>query len=688
MLDVSTGSPDRARRGVLSGTTIFVSAFLLFALEPLIAKRILPWFGGSAAVWSTCLVFFQTALLLGYLYASLVTRYLSRQMQAVVHIGLLAVSLALLPIGPTERWKPSPAADPLWHILAMLTGTIGLPFIVLSATSPLLQAWLARDGHQMPYRFFAISNFASLAALLAYPLLVEPAWDAPLQSHAWSVVYVLFAALCGFVAWVSRGGALRLVTPVVEEFDVVHVTAIQKAYWFALSACGSMLLLSVTNHIDENIAPVPLLWVLPLALYLLSFVLGFGSARFYVRSLWLRMLAFALGILGYAIYNIDAMEAIQVSLPIFLIGLFICCTFCQGELYRLRPQASGLTGFYLMIAFGGAAGAIFVGIVAPHIFAGIYELPFALCITAGMALLLTWNSGQWAARLLWAGVLGCMIAAFVANVQGYREDSLSLRRSFYGSLRVVQSPHVGLDQTRTLFHGTIQHGAEYLARERQRLPIKYYGAETGIGIALREFFTGPKRVGIIGLGTGTIAAYGKPGDTFRFYEINRQVIEIAESLFFYTRESPAHVEIVEGDARLALEQDTTPPFDVLALDAFSGDAIPLHLLTREAMALYVRHLKPDGVMVFHVSNNYLTLAPVVAQLAEEIGYRAVDVKSHENPEELLLPTEWMLVSKNAAVFDNETVKVHAQPIPSRGGLRPWTDSFNNLAQIVRWPQLR
>jgi SAM-dependent methyltransferase/MFS family permease len=678
-------APNSGRRGALSGVTIFASAFLLFALEPLVAKRILPWFGGSAAVWSMCLVFFQTALLVGYLYALLVTRYLNRRTQALLHIALLAASLALLPIGPTERWKPGPSVDPSWQILAMLTATIGLPFVVLSATSPLLQAWLARDGHKMPYRFFAISNFASLAALLAYPLLVEPHWDAPLQSRSWSLVYVLFAVLCALVAWLSR--RTNRSVQAAREVDEPRVTTLQKAYWFGLSACGSMLLLSVTNHIDENVAPVPLLWVLPLALYLLSFVLGFGSQRFYVRSLWLRLLAFALGILGYAIYNINAMEAIQVSLPIFLIGLFVCCTFCQGELYRLRPGASGLTGFYLMIAFGGAAGAIFVGIIAPHIFAGIYELPVALCITAGMALLLTWNSGQWAARLLWAGVLGCMISACAANVRGYRENALSLRRSFYGSLRVVQSPRAGPEQTRTLFHGTIQHGAEYLARDRQRLPIKYYGAETGIGIALREFFPGPKRVGIIGLGTGTIAAYGKPGDTFRFYEINRQVIDMAESLFFYTRESTARVEIVEGDARLSLEQDTTPPFDVLALDAFSGDAIPMHLLTREAMALYVRHLKPDGVMVFHVSNNYLNLAPVVAQLANEIGYRAVDVKTHENPEELLLPTEWMLVSKNPAVFENETVKVHAQPIASRAGLRPWTDSFNNLAQIVQWPQL-
>jgi len=682
---------DRGGRGALSGFTIFVSAFLLFALEPLIAKRILPWFGGSAAVWSTCLVFFQSALLLGYLYARLVTSCLGRQAQTVLHVALLAGSLALLPIGPTERWKPGPASDPSWQILAMLTVTIGLPFLLLSATSPLLQAWLARDGHPAPYRFFALSNFASLAALLAYPLLVEPAWDAPLQSRSWSAVYALFAVLCGWVAWRSRQPARSTPAQVMEtaeRIDESPATAVQKAYWFALSACGSMLLLSVTNHIDENVAPVPLLWVLPLAIYLLSFVLGFGAQRFYSRPLWLRFLAFGLGMLGYAIYNIDSVEAIQVSLPIFLIGLFVCCTFCQGELYRLRPQTSGLTGFYLMIAFGGAMGAVFVGLIAPRIFSGIYELPFALCITAVLALLLTWNSGAWTSRLLWVGVLACMVAACVANVRAYRENALSLRRSFYGSLRVVQSPRAGPEQTRTLFHGTIQHGAEYLAAKRQRLPITYYGSESGIGILLREFFPAPKRVAIVGLGTGTIAAYGKAGDTFRFYEINQQVIDIAGSLFFYTRETPARVETVEGDARLSLEQDTTLPFDVIALDAFSGDAIPLHLLTREAMVLYLRHLKPDGVMAFHVSNNYLNLAPVIAQLADEIGYKAIDVKNHENGEDLVLAAEWVLVTRNPAVPANETIRVHAQPIASRAGLRPWTDSFNNLVQIVKWPQLR
>jgi SAM-dependent methyltransferase len=439
---------------------------------------------------------------------------------------------------------------------------------------------------------------------------------------------------------------------------------------------------------DENVASVPLLWVLPLAIYLVSFVLSFGAAGFYRRPLWLRLLAFALGMLGYAISNINAVRPIQLSLPVFLLGLLVCCVFCHAELNQQRPRTSSLTDFYVMVALGGAAGAVFVGLIAPIIFSGIYELPLALCLTAALALVLTWNSGGWAARTLWAGATGCMVAVFVANVHAFREDSLTLRRSFYGSLRVVQSPRVGPEQSRTLFHGTTQHGAEFLWPERQRRPTTYYGPDSGIGIVLREGFIAPKRVGIVGLGAGTIAAYGQAGDTFRFFEINHQVIEIAQSLFFYTRETAARVEIVEGDARLSLDRDTTPPFDVLALDAFSGDAIPVHLLTREAVELYVRHLKPDGVLAFHVSNNYLDLAPIVQQLAQEIGWPAVQVANRADRDELILPADWVLVTKNSSILENPAVRVHTQAIVPRVRLRPWTDSFNNLLQVLKWPRVQ
>ncbi len=666
------------------GAAIFLGAFLLFSLEPLIAKQILPWFGGSAAVWAVCLVFYQFALLLGYWYARATTRRLPPLRQSVLHTLLLLASLSLLPIGPSARWKPAPSQDPSWLILGMLTATIGLPFVVLSATSPLLQDWLARGGHRTPYTFFALSNFASLAALIAYPLAIEPALDISAQSRWWSAVYLVFVIICVIAGWQNRATPSSSAPP----NETSRVSGFQKWIWFALAACGSMLLLSITNHIDENIAAVPLLWVLPLAVYLLSFVVAFGAVRFYRRSLWLRLLAFSLGILGYAIYNIDEVQALQVSIPVFLAGLFVCCLFCHAELYRLRPHISDLTGFYLIVAAGGAAGAVFVGLIAPRVFSGIYELPLALFLTAALALLLTWSERAWSIRLLWIAVSVAMCAVFAANVIAYHQDALTLRRSFYGSLRVIQSRHAGPEQTRTLFHGTIEHGAQFLLPPRRFRPTTYYGPDSGVGILLRECFPPGKRVGVVGLGVGTVAAYGQSGDVFRFYEINRQITEIAESLFYYLRETQAAVQIVEGDARLSLEQDRSSPFDVLALDAFSGDAIPVHLLTKEAVSLYRRHLQTGGVMAFHVSNNYLNLSLVVAQLAQSAGYQSMLIHNSGNDDELILPSDWILVTNNKAVLANVALRLHSRPVAAQAGLRLWTDSYNNLLQILKTPQLR
>jgi SAM-dependent methyltransferase len=681
LLKNSSGSKNFSR-ALLFGTTIFISAFLLFAVEPLIAKRILPWFGGSSAVWSTCLVFFQCALLAGYWYAQLLTRYSPARLPRIVHIAVLLAALAVLPIGPSERWRPGPDEHPFRTILILLTATIGLPFLALSATTPLLQDWLARAGDKAPYRLFALSNLASLAALVGYPLLVEPNFDTTAQARWWSMGYALFALLCATTAWQSRPRPARASEP--AEFHWIN--PFRKISWFALAACGSMLLLSITNHITQNVAAVPLLWVVPLAVYLLTFILAFAARQTYNRALWLRLLAFALAVLAYAIFNINAVDPIQISLPIFILGLFACCMFCHGELNRLRPEAYGLTNFYLIIALGSASGAIFVGLVAPQIFEGIYELPLTLVLTAGLASLLTWRDGAWPLRALWVVVAGAMVLVFAANVKAYREHALSLRRSFYGSLRVVQSPHAGLEQNRTLFHGTIEHGAQFLWPPMRSQPTTYYGTDSGVGIVLRDCFRSPKRVAVVGLGVATLAAYGKPGDTFRFYEINPQVVDLATSLFFYLRETHADVKIVEGDARLSLEREAAPRFDVFALDAFSGDAIPVHLLTREAMALYRKHLNPEGVLAFHVSNNYLDLAPVVRQLAEEAGYQAVLVKSGRNDQELILAADWVLVTNNRTVLDNPVIKLHSVPIDSRAGLRPWTDNYNNLLQILKTPE--
>src|SRR5580704_2298429 len=601
----------RAARLLLYGPTIFLSAFLLFLIQPIFAKLILPWFGGSSAVWTTCLVFFQTALLAGYLYAHLLTRRLTARKQPWVHSTLLALALLLLPVLPGERWKPTGAGDPVWQILAMLTAVLGLPYFLLSATSPLLQKWLARDGSQ-PYRLFALSNVGALLALAAYPLWIEPRIATRAQDVGWSAGFAAFAVLCGLSAWLSRPRA-----DVWIETETTSAEPRSSVPWLLLAAAGSMLLVSTTNKLTQNVAAVPFSWILPLGVYLLSFIICFESPRWYQRGLFLRLLAVALGSLAYALYDIQVSEAIPVAIPLFTIGLFIACMFCHGELSRMKPGTSHLTSFYLMIALGGALGAIFTGLIAPHLFAGIYEFPLSLFFVALLALKMNWQGG-WAQRLLWAAVSVAMMVALVEEARGYHKDALVMTRSFYGSLRVVESIRGG-GETRTLYHGIVQHGAQYLKPAKRTDPTTYFGPESGAGLVLRFCCEGPKSVGIIGLGVGTLAAYGKPGDAFQFYEINPQVVELAKSYFTFLSDSKAAITIVTGDARLSLERENGPLYDVFIADAFSGDAIPVHLLTTEAFDLYLRHLKPSGILAVHVSNQYLDLVPVVGQLAAAHG---------------------------------------------------------------------
>lgn len=567
----------------------------------------------------------------------------------------------------------------------MLLVTIGFPFVVLSSTSPLLQAWAVRAGGQVPYRLFALSNLASLCALLAYPFAVEPALSIRVQMLVWSALYAVFALLVTMAAFLS-GRVNPEQTPQTSAPARRHILLTDRLTWFALSACGSILLLAITNHITANVAAVPLLWVLPLAVYLLTFIAAFGSKKPLNRAVWLRLLAVALGILAYAIYDVNAIEAVQVSIPIFLAGLYICAYYCHAELYARRPEAGDLTAFYLLVAAGGAAGAILIGLLAPMIFRGVYELPAALACTALLATLLIWQSGGWPLRALWLGVSGCMAATIASNVHAYGENTLALRRSFYGSLRVVQTSHAGPEQVRTLFHGTIEHGAQYIQLPRRLRPGTYYGPQSGIGILLREYPKSPKRVGIVGLGTGTVAAFGKPGDRYRFFEINRQVTGIAQSLFTYLRESKAKVDVVEGDGRLALDQVRGEPFDVLVLDAFSGDAIPVHLLTREAMRIYRRHLATDGVIIIHVSNDFLDLPPVVERLGAAEGLTSILVRSHDDIGEGLLASDWMLLTQNRDVLQNPGIRANAAAVTPLPGLPVWTDDYNNLLQILKTPQ--
>ena len=668
---------------LLFAATIFLGAFLLFLVEPLIAKLILPWFGGSAAVWATCLVFFQTALLLGYLYADAAIRHLTSRRQSALHLGLLLVSLLWLPIAPQMFWRSHVQVDPAWRILGLLTFSMGLPFVLLSATSPLLQTWYARRAFgRSPYHLFALSNLASLLALLSFPFLIEPHLSSRHQAALWSAAYGLFVACCALSAWISRN-----YTPIARavpesSYEESPPTFTAKFLWLSLSACGSMMLLAVTNHLSENVAPVPLLWVVPLALYLLSFALVFAKRKLYSRWFVARLLAVALGAAGYAIYDSSITHAIQISVPLFCCALFVVCVFCHGELAQRKPSVRYLTSFYLTIALGGALGAVCVGLLAPHILSGIFELPIVLLLAALLATVVLWREG-WSARLFWACVTVSMSAVLVSNVRTMRESTVAMMRNFYGALR-IQEFKIGLKQPyRSLVHGTIEHGAQYLSFPENRNPTTYYGRRSGVGLALRFCCDGPKRVGVIGLGTGTLAAYGKPGDSFRFYEINPQVIRVANGWFTFLKQSPAKTEIILGDARLSLESEPSQQFDVLAVDAFSGDSIPVHLLTKEAFAVYFRHLKPGGILAVHTSNTYLKLAPVVKLLAEDADYATRLISSDEETSMMVSPADWVLVTRNQEFLNKPETFAGSENITVPPHLRLWTDDYNNLFEILR-----
>ena len=538
---------------LLFAATIFLGAFLLFLIEPLFAKLILPWFGGSAAVWATCLVFFQSALLLGYFYADVTARHISPKQQSLLHLGLLLASLLWLPIAPQIFWRTHLNIDPAWRILALLTFSIGLPFVLLSATGTLIQTWYARRASgRSPYRLFALSNIASLLGLLAFPFLIEPRLSSRRQATLWSAGYLLFVVCCARSAWLSRAQVADAKAADALREDAAPPTFSITLLWLGLSACGSMMLLAVTNHLTENVAPVPLLWVIPLALYLLSFSIVFAKHKFYPRWLLARFLAVALGAAGYAIYDSSLTHAIQISVPLFCCSLFVVCLFCHGELVRTKPSLSYLTSFYLTIALGGALGAVCVGLLAPHILSGVYELPLVLLLAAILAAIMHWQDG-WSVRIFWFGATSAMCAVLVLNVKTARKDTVASMRNFYAALRIEESGTTL--RHRALIHGTIQHGAQFLSWPENRNPTTYYGRKSGVGIALEYCCDGPKRVGVVGLGTGTLAAYGKPGDSFRFYEINPQVIKVAQDWFSYLRQSPAKSEIIPGDARLSLESE-------------------------------------------------------------------------------------------------------------------------------------
>jgi MFS family permease len=663
----------------LFALTIFLSAFLLLVVEPMAAKQLLPTLGGSAAVWTTCLVFFSLVLLLGYLYAHWISSQFNPTRQAVMHILLLTAALLTLGI----HLRPSPAAvsyHPALTVFRVLATVIGLPYLALSATTPLLTAWYSESfEHRSPYRLFALSNFASLLALVTYPSLIEPRLTMNQQTALWSGGFLLFAVLCGAIAWQGRR---RIPSP---EPPTVVFSGRPEPLWFVLALGGGMMLTAVTSHMSANIAAIPLLWLPPLALYLLTFILAFQGAWLPIRQWMLRLVLVAVASMAYVLRDIRTQLPIAVSVPLFLIGLFVICLFLHGELYARRPITTGMTRFYLVAAAGSAAGTLLVGVVAPLVLRANYDLACTLVVVALVALAATWQDG-WGLRMLWMVGTTAAVVILSTQVRQYDDDAVVVVRNFYGTLRVRES-HLPpqSDTDRQLLNGTIEHGAEWFAPQFLNQPLTYYAENSGLGLAMRLCCgAAPKRVGVIGLGTGTVAAYGDAGDVIRFYEINPLVERLARHWFTFLHDSAAKTDVVLGDARLSLGSQGPQHFNVIVVDAFSGDAIPVHLLTREALALYRRQLQPDGVIAFHVSNQYIDLEPVVAAIAANAGLRAVSVHSHADEQNGFYYANWILVTANQTFLQQPEIINNGFPTPERADVRLWTDNYSSVFPLLRW----
>jgi len=747
----------------LFAVTIFLSAFLLFQIQPLIGKYILPWFGGGPGVWTTCLLFFQSVLLGGYAYAHLISTRLKPKQQAWLHLTLLVVSLAWLPVIPGEMWKPASGAEPVMRILLLLSACLGMPYLVLSATGPLLQRWFSLIYPGMPpYRLYSLSNAGSLLALVSYPFAIEPFLTRSAQGLAWSGGLVAFVVVCGACAWrVRKMDQVPVATVSVESIasPAKQSGFLDKSMWLALPAVASILLLAVTNKLCLDVAVVPFLWIVPLALYLLSFILCFDHPRWYSPGIFSALFAVGCGIVCYFLTQRSVRMPLQVAG--YSLTLFAACMLCHGELFRLRPGAQQLTRYYLFIAAGGAIGSLLVAVIAPLVLPDYYELQIGLTLLVyligvisllyrmqaiavglaagvlasliavpalrstgtnfsdwifsfgnqlhfffaqywkevlfGLILLATclrhgwrigtgpWRRGNSAFPLIMAFLLGSI---FTVQIVDDRHNLLESVRNFYGTLKLRQyNPSEPQSHFYLLSHGETTHGLQFANPPRRDLPTSYYSATSGVGRAI-DLLPGAHRIGLVGLGAGTLAAYGRLGDTLRFYEINPAVVPIAEERFNYLNHTAAKVDIVLGDARLSLEDELrrnqSQKFDLLALDAFSSDAIPVHLLTREAMAIYLQHLRPNGILAVHVSNRYLNLKPVVAGLARHFELESL-VISDDPPSEdwWQYASDWILLTKDKEFLKAREFGDAIEVQEENARVVEWTDDYASLMPILK-----
>ena len=680
--------------GILFAVTIFLGAFLLFQVQPLIGRFLLPWFGGSPEVWTTCMLFFQVFLLAGYAYAHLLIRIKNARMQAVLHIGFLAAALLFLPIVPKDSFKPTAGNAPVMQILLICSLTIGVPYLLLSATSPLVQVWFSRAfPNRNPYRLYSLSNTGSLLALISFPFVFEPLLSRVQTADLWSIAFAVFAVLCAIAVLLGRNhsSASHLSTNPVTEKDSPDQAGSAWWLWLALPASASVQLLAVTNEITQDIAVIPFLWVLPLALYLLSFIICFEHQRWYKRRLFIPL--FILGIVGIIYVRMAEQDIlnVRVLIGLYVFMLFSCCMVCHGELYRLRPAAKQLTSYYLMIAAGGAMGGFFVAVICPLFFNVYIELHLGLLGCVLFLLLADRDipAAQAKRRPYWIAAL-IIIALTGISFMGQRtvdnQRAIDNERNFFGVLTIWEEAWDSPDEhTLLMQHGTTFHGLQFQSVKKKNIPTAYYAPDSGVGLTLRNMLKQEdRRIGIVGLGVGTIAIYGGETDAIRFYEINPEVERLARKYFTYLADSRADVEVVLGDARLTMENESPQAYDVLVLDAFSSDAVPTHLLTTEAMEIYLKHLADDGVLAFHISTMHLDLHSVVWKLADHFELETAWIEGFEDEQEGALASDWILLARDGDFLDSEAIE-EATSLPGRRrkDVMLWTDDHINVLQILK-----
>jgi hypothetical protein len=728
--------------------TIFFAALLLFLVQPMFARMVLPLLGGSPAVWNTAMVFYQAALLAGYAWAHFGSRWLGVRKQAAIHAALMLAPLLVLPLAVPAGWTPPTQSNPMPWLLALLCVAVGLPFFVVSTTSPLLQKWFAATGHRHagdPYFLYAASNAGSLLALVSYPALVEPNLKLEGQSRFWSASYGVMVVLvigCAVALWRSKLLAPAGLNSVPGEVSTVAaqnqaIELKRRARWVLLAFVPSSLMLGVTTFLSSDIAAVPLLWVIPLGLYLLTFILAFARRQFLSQTVLRRALPIAVVPLVVA-FTAQASQPIWLLMLLHLIAFFVASLLCHGALAADRPDTKHLTEFYLWLSVGGVLGGAFNALLTPLVFTSVAEYPLALVVACWVGLRNEGSDESPRERrndLVWPALLGMAAAALVLALEtapwktnsavtalvfglptlvcfffskrplrfalgmgvillagglhpGEKGRVLYAERSFFGVHRVTLDPS---GQYHLLVHGKTLHGVQSLDPVRRRESLTYYHRTGPIGQVLEAYGQDASRkIAAVGLGAGSLAAFGLPKQEWTFYEIDPVVLKLAhdERFFSFLRDSPANVRFVLGDARLSLGKAHDGEFNLMVLDAYSSDAIPVHLVTREALALYLKKLAAGGILAFHISNLHLDLQPAFGNLARDAGLAClVQDDTDVSAEEVArgkYPSQWLVMARHAD--DLARFAKDSRWVPYRGDPRlpVWTDNYSSLLQVFQW----